>query len=242
MSAEHFTLPRALTCIRESGWIPGGIVDIGVGAGTAGLYSVWPGTPLCLIEPAPEAMVFMQQVAAKYGNVHIFNYGASDRQGELAGRQQPGLLNVFFGRGQAYEEKVFPVRTCDDMVAEAGLASPLLLKIDTDSHERQVLAGAEATLARAEVCVIENNVFHPLRGMMSPAEIWRFLADRGFAFLDIGDCSIAESGVLRAADFVFARQDSPIFRSAMERSAKSAHKLAKRMRQYRKYAVNNPII
>src|SRR5262245_34273196 len=147
MSPDHFTLGRALNCIRDSGWKPGGIVDIGVGAGTAGLYSVWPDTPLCLIEPSPEAMVFMRQVAAKYDNVHIFNVGASDRSGELSGHQQEGMVNVFFGRGQAYAEKTFAMRTCDDMVAEAGLQGPLLLKIDTDSHERQVLAGAEATLA-----------------------------------------------------------------------------------------------
>jgi FkbM family methyltransferase len=242
MEPDHFSLPRALGRIRDLGWTPGGIVDIGVGAGTTGLYSVWPDTPLCLVEPTPEAIVYMRQIAAKYANVHIFNCGASDHNGMLMGRQPEGLLRVFFGRGKGFTEKMFPVRTCDDMVAEAGLERPILLKIDTDAHEREVLAGAEATLARTDVCVIENNVFHPLRRQITPTDIWRHLGEKGFAFFDIADCSASQSGVLRAVDFVFVRIDSPLFRTAFERSAKSGAKLAKRARQYREYAQNNPLI
>lgn len=242
MSPDHFSLERALGTLKSLGWTPGGIVDVGVGAGTPGLYSVWPDTPLALIEPTPEAIVYMRQIADKYANVHIFNCGASDHNGELIGRQPEGLLRIFFGRGKNFPEKSLPVRTCDDMVAEAGLPSPILLKIDTDCHEREVLNGAVETLERTEVCVIETNVFHPLRRMIGPTEVWSFFAERGFVFFDVAGFSIAESGVMRAADIVFVKRDAPIFQAAFDRSAKSAHKRAKRVRQYQEYAVNNPLI
>ncbi len=242
MAPDHFSLERALTSLKDLGWTPGGIVDVGVGAGTPGLYSVWPDTPLCLIEPTPEALVYMRQIAAKYANVHIFNCGASDHNGELIARQPEGLLRVFFGRGKGFPERSLPVRTCDDMVAEAGIEAPILLKIDTDSHEREVLLGAEATLQRTEVCVIETNVFHTQRRLMSPMEIWQFFSERGFAFFDIAGCSIAQSGVMRAADFVFVKADAAILQTAREHSSKSAEKRAKRVRQYREYAQSNPLI
>ena len=242
MTPDHFSLARALTSLRALGWTPGGIVDVGVGAGTPGLYSVWPHTPLCLIEPTPDAMVYMRQIAAKYANVHIFNCGASDHNGELVARQPEGLLRVFFGRGRGFPEVSLPVRTCDDMVAEAKLPSPILLKVDTDCHEREVLLGAKATLERTDVCVIETNVFHPLRRMMGPMELWRFFADRGFTLLDIAGFSFAVSGVMRAADFVFVKAEAPLFRAAFDRSSKSADKRAKRARQYRQFAENNPLI
>jgi FkbM family methyltransferase len=240
--SDHFSLPAALGRLRDCGWTPGGIVDIGVATGTAGLYTVWPDTPLCLIEPSREAMVYMRQIAERYANVHIFNCAASDRNGELVGRQPVEVPTVYFGRAKGFPEHTFPARTCDDMVAEAGLDAPILLKIDTDSHVREVLAGAVETLERTEVCVIETNVFHPLRGMITPTEIWAFLADRGFAFFDFADCSIAASGLLRAVDIVFVRPDAQVFRTAYERSGKSAEKFAKRARQYREYAARNPLV
>jgi FkbM family methyltransferase len=241
MASDHFSLSRALDCLKEIGWTPGAVIDVGVAAGTPGLYSVWPGVPICLIEPAPDAMVYMRQIAEKYPNVQIFNCGASDHAGELTARQPAGMARVFFGRGKGLAENTLPVRTCDDMVAEARLEGPFLLKIDTDCHERQVLDGAEETLKRTEVCVIELNVFHPLRGEMGPLEICRHMAKRGFVFFDMAGFSLAQSGLMRAADFVFVRYHAPLFRAAYERSGK-ADKLAKRARQYREFAEHNPII
>jgi FkbM family methyltransferase len=242
MAPDHFTLERALTCLRDLGWRPGGIIDVGVGAGTPGLYSIWPGAPLCLIEPTPDAMVYMRQIAEKYPQARIFNCGASDRSGTLTARQPEGFRRVFFGRGKGYPELSLPVRTCDEMVDEAGLEAPILLKIDTDAHEREVLLGAQKTLERTEVVVIEANVFHPVRRMISPIEILGFLGERGFAFFDIAGFSIGKSGVMRAADFVLVKQDAPIFRTGYEHSGKSAEKRAKRVRQYQEFTEHNPLI
>jgi FkbM family methyltransferase len=243
---QHFSLPRALGLIRELGWTPGGIVDIGVAAGTPGLYPAWPDAPICLIEPSPDSLLYMRQIAEKYPRVHIFNCGASDRSGELEARQPEGLVNVFFnGRGKGnprFVSRTLKVRTCDEMVAETDLQPPFLYKLDTDSHEREALAGSSRTIARSDVCVIETNVFHAVRGCMTPMEIWQLMAGHGFTLLDMADYSVGEEGVLRAVDFVFVREDSELFRQAYAHSGKGVRKNRKRAEQYRELARENSAI
>ncbi len=225
-------LRRVLENLRDLGWTPGAIIDIGVEAGTVDLYAVWPDAQICLIEPSERAMVHMRQIAEQFPHVQIFNVGASNFNGEIVGRQPDGLINVYFGRGKGFPERTFPMRRCDDIVAEAMLEPPFLYKLDTDSHEREILEGSGDTLDRAEVCVIESNVFHKLRGCLTPFELWSLMDAKGFAFVDVSDGSFGEKGVMRAVDFVFVRESSPLYRSIYDNSGKSAAKLAKRVRQH----------
>jgi FkbM family methyltransferase len=236
------SMERALGCLRDAGWRPGAIIDLGVAAGTKGLYSVWPEVPICLIEPSAKSLPYMEQIAAAYPNVQIFNVGASNRNGELEGHQHEDMVNVFFGRGKDYPKKAFPVRTCDDIVAEAGVEGPFLYKLDTDSHEREILEGSAATLAKAEVCVIEANVFHGFRGCLSPMEMWQVMDAHGFAFLDIADCSFGAQGVLRGADFVFVRRDAPVFRAVFAISGKRADLIERRAKQYQDALLKNDFL
>jgi FkbM family methyltransferase len=210
-------------------WTPGSIIDIGVAHGTPGLYSVWPGVPICLIEPSPDSMPYMQEISARFPNVHIYNVGASDRSGEMTVRKHPAKVNIFFGDKPAWQETVIPLRTCDDMVADAGLAGPYLYKLDTDAHELEILKGSPATLARTDVVIIELNTFYGLRGLAPPNELWGYLHDCGFTFFDFGDPAYAENGILRAVDFAFVRKDSELFESAYQNSGKRKKTPAKKV-------------
>lgn len=236
------SLERALGCLRDVGWTPGAIIDLGVAAGTKGLYSVWPGVPICLVEPSASSLPYMKQIAATYPNVQIFNVGASDRSGELEGHQREDMVNVFFGRGGDYPKHTFQVRTCDEIVAEAGLQGPFLYKLDTDSHEREILVGSAQTLAAAEVCVIEANVFHGFRRQLTPMEMWRTMDEHGFAFADIAECSFGAKGVLRGADFVFVRKDAPVFQALFDNSGKRADLIERRTRQYKEALTKNEFL
>jgi FkbM family methyltransferase len=222
---ERTSIEGALRPLRDIGWTPGAIIDIGVAEGTTGLYTVWPGVPICLIEPSPDAAPFMRRIAEAHPNVQIYNVGASNRSGVMDVYKHPSLLNVFFGTGKAHwvPAKV-PVRTCDDIVADAGLKGPFVYKLDTDSHEREILEGSEATLAATDLCIIEFNVFYPLRGLCPPNEIWRSMAAHGFTLFDAGGFGYAESGLMRAVDLVFVREDSELFRLAFSNSEKQLKK------------------
>ncbi len=60
---QRNSMEGALIPLRDLGWTPGAILDIGVATGTKGLYTAWPGVPICLVEPSPDAAPFMRQIA-----------------------------------------------------------------------------------------------------------------------------------------------------------------------------------
>jgi FkbM family methyltransferase len=241
MSESRNSIEGVLTTLRDIGWRPGAIIDIGVATGTAGLYSVWEDIDICLVEPSRKALVYMEQIAARYPRTKIFNVAASNRTGRIVGGEHPDISNISFGKIRGLLRKaVFPAMTCDDIVAAAGVSPPFVYKLDTDTHEREILEGSAATLARTELCIVEMRVFHRNRkGMARPDDIWRAMIDHGFAFFDVAGAGYAGSGVMRSADLVFAREGSPLFTLAMENSGKSANVLQRRIEQYARALTQN---
>lgn len=240
---DRIGIEGVLTPLRELGWTPGAILDIGIATGTKGLYSVWPDVDICLVEPSPKSLVYMEQIAARYPKVHIYNVAASDHTGEATAMMHEKLVHVAFGKAKAgWEESSFRVMTCDDIVRDAALKGPFVYKLDTDTHEKEVLAGSSRTLAESEVCIIEVNVFNAYRGRITPDEIWRTMLDKGFVLFDIAGVSYAPSSLLRTMDLVFIRKDGVLFGPAYGQSGKGEDLIRKRMKDQRKALLHNPIL
>ncbi len=216
--------------MKALGWTPGAIIDIGVATGTSGLYSVWPGTPICLVEPSPQARPYLEEIAARFPQVKVYNVAASSASGEVAGTHHPSRPNAVIGEAKPnWPRASFPAMTCDEIVADAGLSPPFLYKLDTDTHELEILDGSAATLGQTDVCVVEVNVFYPRRGLATPDAIWRRLHDAGFAFFDMIGGGYGETGVLRCADMLFVKSSSALFKWADKRSPKAADTLGDRL-------------
>ena len=241
MSESRNSIEGVLTTLRDIGWRPGAIIDIGIATGTPGLYGVWDDVDICLVEPSRKGLVYMEQIAARYPRARIFNVAASNRTGEIVGGEHMDIPNVSFGKIKGRLQKtVFPAMTCDDIVAAAGIAPPFVYKLDTDTHEREILEGSTATLAGAELCIMEMRIFHQNRpGMARPDEIWRAMADHGFSFFDLAGSGYAGSGVMRSADLVFAREGSGLHALAQANTAKSGDVLERRMKQYQRALTEN---
>ncbi len=241
--SERMSMDGVLGHVRDLGWTPGAVIDIGVERGTPGLYSVWPDAPICLVEPSPRGRVYMDQIAQRYPNVHVYNVGASNHTGEAPGVVHDELVNVVIGRAKTgWTETTFKVMTCDDIVRDAGLKGPFLYKLDTDTHEREVLEGSAETLAQSDVCVVEVNVFNGYRDRITADEVWRTFYDRGFALFDIAGAALAESGLLRTMDLVFVRTGSALFDRAQQQSGKGDAKMKKRVLQQRAALIDNDLI
>jgi FkbM family methyltransferase len=237
------TTEGALQVIRDLGWRPGSVIDIGVAMGTKGLYPIWPDAHICLIEPSPTGLVYMQQIAEKYPNVHIYNVGASNRNGKFRASTHSKLVNVIMAKPKpGWTETALPVLTCDYIVKDAGLPPPYLFKLDTDSHEAEVLEGAAETLKQTDLCIVEVNVFNRFRHRFTPGEMWDAMRRNGFTLLDIAGCGYNTQGLLRTADLMFVREDSDLFRLAFERSAKGDQLKERRIRQQHDSVVENKFI
>jgi FkbM family methyltransferase len=237
------TTEGALSVIRDLGWRPGSIIDIGVAMGTKGLYPIWPGAHICLIEPSPAGLVYMQQIAEKYPNVHIYNVGASNRNGKFRASTRDKLMNVVMTKPKpGWTETVLPVLTCDHIVKDAGLPPPYLYKLDTDSHEAEVLEGSTETLKQTDVCIVEVNVFNAFRHRFTPDDMWGAMRRHGFTLIDIAGCGYNVEGLLRTADLMFVREDSELFRLAFEHSGKGEALFERRLQQQETSMMDNKFI
>lgn len=243
MHSERITIEGVLSPLRDLGWKPGAILDIGVATGTKGLYSVWPDVDICLVEPSAKSLVYMRQIAERYPKIHIYNVGASDHTGEAQALVHEGMLNVMFHKPRpGWEETTFKVMACDDIVRDAGLKGPFIYKLDTDTHEQEVLAGSSETLAQSELCIVEVNVFNPFRQRFTPDQMWRTLYEKGFSLLNIASTGYAPTGLLRTMDLVFVRTDGELFELAYRNSSKGAGLIEKRVKQQIKALHHNPNI
>jgi FkbM family methyltransferase len=213
-----------LESLRDLGWTPNAIIDIGVGQGTPGLYTTWPGVPICLVEPAPTSAAFVDQIVETFPSVQAYKVGASNRAGVMTVRRdESGVFVTFGGHKAKWEAIEVPVMTCDQIVADAGLTGPFLYKLDTDAHELEIIEGSAETLKSADVCVVELNFLHPHVGLAGPSDITGVLHNAGFGLFDVSRLRYSLQGVARTADAVFVKLESDLFqRLARANNAKGA--------------------
>jgi FkbM family methyltransferase len=131
---------------------PGAVLDIGANVGLyAGLASALTSRPVWAFEPAPELVEVARRFAvdngldytiealalgAENGSATFYLSSASDTSHSLAAGFRKSSAHI----------KV-PVETLDSYVARTG-AAPAIMKVDTETTEPDVLAGAATTIAK----------------------------------------------------------------------------------------------
>jgi FkbM family methyltransferase len=221
VSAQRHTIGAVLANIGTWGWKPGSIIDIGIAKGTDGLYDTWPDATICLVEPSPQSLPYMQKIAKQYPDVRIYNVGASDKSGEAYGTQHDTRPIATLGKAKPkWSPMTFKIMTCDEIVKDAQLKPPFVYKLDTDTHDREVLAGSTETLKQTDICIVEVKIYNGQSGWITPDDVWRLMHDNGLVFFDIAGILLGELGVLRTVDLVFVRENSDLFKRAIEHSGK----------------------
>lgn len=133
-------------------------------------------------EPEPENFKLLQRNVARnrLTNVELLScaLGASEGAARLglykaANRGRHSLVDV-----ENKEWIEVPVRRLDDVVRESTPGVPLwsLLKIDVEGYEGHVLAGAEETLSRTEILVIEFSPEYLKKSGVLPEAIFEKLS------------------------------------------------------------------
>jgi FkbM family methyltransferase len=210
------TLPEVLAHLKGLGVAPQTIIDVGVARGTPELYAAFPGVPLLLVEPLAEHEGDLQRiVAARPGS----------RYALAAGGPEPGELEISVHRvtacssvlgdrdpdGDPGRRRTVPVVRVDDLVAEHALAAPFVIKVDVEGAELHVLDGARATLARADVVLLEVSFFALVPGGAQFADVIAWMAEAGFSAYDIyAGHTRPLDGALAQVDIAFVRTDGPL--------------------------------
>lgn len=98
------------------------------------------------------------------------------------------------------------VRTLDNLLDQEGWREPVdLLKLDVQGAEMLVLQGAERSLPRVRMVLVEVS-FRPLyEGSAVFADVYAFLRDFGFRMLSMEEAFRGTDGELLQSDVLFSR-------------------------------------
>ena len=210
-----FTLRGSLERLRDNGFAPATIIDVGVATGTTGLYKVFPGVNYLLIDPLEESEPFMKSICARVPLARYVVAAAMDRPGEVSIAVHPGLSGSGAMLKGDFPHRPVKAVTLDQLIDEHQLKGPFLVKVDVQGSELQVLDGLAAHLDQAEVIVLEASLWADRKKWGAPtfSDIVQYMARRRFVLYDLASIGYRpRDRAIAEMDLVFIRFDHPIRR------------------------------
>lgn len=170
---------------------PETVIDVGVGFGTEELYKAYPASRFILIEPLEDYKPAHAKIMKNY-NCEVYYKGLGSRECteeieiDKDNMQLSSLKNrtSLTQKEHTTETRQVQITTLDNIfmpLYENGkIASPVLLKIDTEGYELEVLKGAEKTLQYIETLIMEISVAKRFEDSYNFEDIILFLKEHGF--------------------------------------------------------------
>ena len=204
----------AVTYLKDRGFEPRTIIDVGVAWGTNDLYNRFPNATFVLVEPLLE---FKEQIEAIQKRVQaIFVPAAAGAKSgtkiEMYVKPHTSGSSVFAELdkgGGIGEKREVDVVALDDVVRDQDLQGPFLLKIDAEGGELDVLAGASAVLRESEAVILEVTFIPKLVGAPDFFAVVKRMDELGYAVYDLFNFVVRpHDKALFQADCCFVRQTS----------------------------------
>lgn len=194
------------------------VIDIGASNGmwTADLITLLPDADYLLFEAADSWYDELRRFGSAHRNVSVEYAAASDHEGKVYFRLDPSnpLGGGAASDADAIHTASVPCLPIDVAVERHGLRGPFLLKLDTQGHELEVLAGAKQVLSGAALVVMEVYGV-PRAGRPAFEEISQHMRGLGFRLAGIGDVLHRPSdGMFWQADAYFLPETHPAFGEA----------------------------
>lgn len=197
----------SLLQLKQLGFKPETVIDVGAALGTAPLYTAFPESRHFLIEPLAENEQYLAKLCKKLGNAEYIIAAAAKESGYVDIRVSRTLVwssivdssegnnetssklkpNSWLKQGEvlrATEEpksRRIPAITLDELCQERNLSGPYLIKVDVDGTEVDVLAGAVRILQETEYVIVEATLFGQIYAVIN------FMKSQGFVAYDIVD-------------------------------------------------------
>lgn len=208
-----------LAFARRCGVAPATVYDIGVGTGTPWLYDSFPGAKLVLVEPLQVFRPQIENIARRTGaTVHFTALGPEPGQARLRVpsitpesaslfSRSDDFLTLEQGAQRDISDRFVdvPIATLDSIAVEGG---PCVVKIDVEGAELGVIAGGRATLARAELVLLEVSVIRRFDREPSFAATIATMDQLGFEVFDFPELTQTSAhGPLSFVDVAFVPKD-----------------------------------
>jgi FkbM family methyltransferase len=199
--------------LREQGFVPGGIVDIGAHEGdwTRAIRSIFPDTPVLMIEARHEQQAALKRVCADLPKIdYLIALLGSETRAAMQFHASGTGSSLFAERSDTPQKpRTIPMRTLDDVLAsQQRLSAPFFLKLDIQGAELECLRGGEVALAKSEVVQLEVALLNYNEGAPLAAETIAFMDARGFALFDVNGF-VRPNGInLVQIDALFVKKES----------------------------------
>ena len=206
------TATAALAHLKELGFEPASVVDVGVAWGTPELYDAFPRARYLLVEPLDGYTEALEQLKQKLDADYVLAAAGPEPGTITMNVHRAPTLSSTLGHWKGHDDggtaREVPVVRIDDLVAERDMQGPFVVKVDVEGAELNVLAGATATLERTEVVLLEVNLFQFLPGQPQLHDVVAYMKDHGFVTYDFygGHLRLLD-GALAMVNMVFVRED-----------------------------------
>ena len=194
--------------LKEIGFKPKTVIDVGVAYGTDGLY-VFPSAQLVLIEPLKKQFQsYIKEIQKKYDAMVVW-CGVGHDCGEIEFNlpKEPSGSSLFCIK-ENFDKDVISVtcqkKTLDVIVMEMDLKGPFLLKLDIEGSELCALQGGHQMLKATPYLILEVSLQSRREGAPELTDVVKFMDDIGYKPFDIFGRRYLE-GALMQCDMVFKR-------------------------------------
>ena len=214
-----------LLVMRNLGFNPDVVIDVGAQTGTEALFRVFPAAKHLMIEPVAENKAVLLQIASQLKDAEVLIAAADSASGEAFLHVSPNTRYAAISdnaepKGNRQDVRRISRIAVDDACQSRSLGGPFLIKIDVDGKELDVLKGCANTLERTECAIVETVFFG--EGANHFYRVVEFMQGHGFVIYDIVEPVYRPIDMaLWQVDTIFVKRDGP-FRQVQRFADKAA--------------------
>ena len=214
---------RLFVTLKALGVKPTHVVDVGGNHGnwTRAALGAFPDAKVSLFEPQQKLAEKHKDLAAN-SRVALYYKGLGDFDGTAPFTFHPRddsssfVYSASEAAAQGMVQSEVEICRLDTAMAASAFGAPQIVKIDAEGLDLNVLDGAPATIAQAQIVLIEATVACP-EYPNTAAIIFQRMDALGFRLFDITDLNRSPVlGVLWLIEAVFVRKDSALAAAATQ--------------------------
>jgi FkbM family methyltransferase len=214
--AARASMYGCLLQVRQNGFKPRTVIDVGAAQGTPVLYDVFPQARYILIEPLEEYIPHLKQLVDRLDIAEYIIAAATATPGNVVINVHPDLEgSSLYQEDEDSDvngvERTIPAMTLDNICSERDTKGPYIIKIDTQGSELEVLKGAQTILKDTEFVILEVSFFEFFKGGPQVYDCLSFMNNLGFVPYDIFDLQYRLlDGAMSQVDIAFVPEQSQL--------------------------------